>query len=99
MHRFRQSNETKFGAKPPQHRLNSETIEKSIETALPLEMKKSVAIWEFLGITEEEYYAQYHKQPVSDNALELQKSITDETPQEEENVVIENTEILENNTS
>ena len=101
MHRFRNPLENKFGMKPPFHRLNPETIEKSMENALPMVMTEAQPIWEILGITEEEYYEQYHKQPVSENALEIQQSIAEETKTEEnlENFIVETnpSEIIETN--
>ena len=78
MHRFKQPNENKFGTKPPSHRIKPETIEKSIENVLPMTMNKPQAIWDFLGITETEYYEKYHTQPVSENALEIQQNIVPE---------------------
>ena len=86
MHRFRNPLENKFGMKPPNHRINPETIEKSMETALPLVMSKPQSIWEFLGITEDEYYEKYHTQPVSENALEIQQNIVEEIKTEETEV-------------
>ena len=79
MHRFRQPSENKFGTKPPLTRIKPENIEKSIESALPMVMNKAQPIWEFLGISEVEYYEQYHKQPVSENALEIQQNIVPES--------------------
>ena len=45
MHRFRQPLENKFGMKPPYHRINPETIEKSMENALPMVMNEPQPIW------------------------------------------------------
>ena len=98
MNRFRNPVENKFGMKPPNHRINPETIEKSMENALPMVMMEPQPIWEILGITGEEYYQQYHTQPVSENALEIQQSIAEETKMEE-NVIVETNppeEMLEN---
>ena len=68
MNRFRLSNENKFGAKPHVSKLNYDTLDMSeVKEVLP-----TVAIWETLGITEEEYYEKYHKQPVPEKALELE---------------------------
>ena len=94
MNRFRNPVENKFGMKPPNHRINPETIEKSMENALPMVMMEPQPIWEILGITEEEYYQQYHKQPVSENALEIQQNIAEET--KTDNVEITQEENLEN---
>ena len=94
MHRFRQPVENKFGMKPPYHRINPETIEKSMENALPMVMNEPQPIWEILGITEDEYYQQYHTQPVSENALEIQQNIAEET--KTDNVEITQEENLEN---
>jgi hypothetical protein len=87
--RFRQPFETKFGIKPPMSRINFNTLEKSMETALPMVINAPQPIWEVLGITEIEYYEKYHTQPISDNALEIQK--TQEKTQE---VVVEPLEEL-----
>ena len=73
--RFRQPFETKFGIKPPMSRINFNTLEKSMETALPMVINAPQPIWEVLGITEIEYYEKYHTQPISDNALEIQEGI------------------------
>jgi hypothetical protein len=54
-------------------------------------MNEPQPIWEILGITEDEYYQQYHTQPANENALEIQQSIAEETKTEEkiENFLIE----------
>ena len=80
--RFRQPYENKFGTRPPMHRINFSTLEKSIETALPMVVNAPQAIWEVLGITELEYYEKYHNQPISNNALEIQEGIAEEKTQE-----------------
>ena len=82
--RFRQSLETKFGMRPPLSRINLNTLEKSIQDALPMTVNAPQAIWEILGITEVEYYEKYHKQPIIENALEIQEGITEEKTQEPE---------------
>ena len=79
--RFRQSLETKFGIRPPLTRINFNTLEKSIQDALPMTNTAPQAIWEVLGITEVEYYEKYHKQPINENALEIQEGITEEKMQ------------------
>ena len=89
--RFRQPFETKFGIKPPMSRINFNTLEKSMETALPAVINAPQPIWEILGITELEYYEKYHTQPISDNALEIQEGIKEEKTQE---VVVEPLEEL-----
>ena len=91
MHRFRQPFETKFGIKPPMSRINFNTLEKTMETALPMVINAPQPIWEVLGITELEYYEKYHTQPISDNALEIQEGIAEEKTQE---VVVEPLEEL-----
>ena len=83
MHRFRQPFENKFGTKPPLHRINFNTLEKSIENALPMVVNAPQPIWEVLGITELEYYEKYHNQPISENALQIQEGIAEEKTQEE----------------
>jgi hypothetical protein len=80
--RFRQPFETKFGIKPPMSRINFNTLEKTMETALPMVINAPQPIWEVLGITELEYYEKYHTQPISDNALEIQEGIGEEKTQE-----------------
>ena len=82
MHRFRQSLETKFGIKPPLTRINFNNLEKSIQTALPLNVNEPQAIWDALGITELEYYEKYHTQPVNENALEIQDGIAEQKTEE-----------------
>jgi len=67
MNKFRISNETKFGMKPPSTRINYETLESKIKEILP-----TAAIWDTLGISEEEYYEKYHKQPLPKKALEVE---------------------------
>jgi hypothetical protein len=89
--RFRQPYENKFGIKPPITRINFNTLEKSMETALPMVINAPQPIWEVLGITELEYYEKYHTQPISNNALEIQEGIAEEKTQE---VVIEPMEEL-----
>lgn len=66
MNKFRLSSETKFGMKPHPSRINYETLESKTKEILP-----TAAIWDSLGITEEEYYEKYHKQPVPEKALEV----------------------------
>ena len=61
------TNETKFGMKPANERINYETLESKIKEILP-----TAAIWDTLGITEEEYYEKYHRQPVPEKALEVE---------------------------
>ncbi len=82
MHRFRQPFENKFGTKPPMHRINFNTLEKSIENALPMVVNAPQPIWEVLGITELEYYEKYHLQPISENALQIQEGIAEEKTEE-----------------
>ena len=82
MHRFRQPFENKFGTKPPLHRINFNTLEKSIENALPMVVNAPQPIWEVLGITELEYYEKYHNQPISENALQIQDGIAEEKTEE-----------------
>ena len=89
MHRFRQPLENKFGIKPPLTRINFNTIEKSIQNALPLNVIEPQSIWEVLGITEEEYYQQYHRQPVNENAMEIQDGLIEEKTQPIEEVFID----------
>ena len=93
MHKFRQPYENKFGIKPPMHRINFETLEKSMQTALPIIVNEPQPIWEILKITEMEYYEQYHNQPVSENALGIQQTIAEEMKKEPivENAVVEET--------
>ena len=67
MNKFRLSSETKFGMKPPNNRINYETLESKTKEILP-----TAGIWDSLGITEEEYYEKYHKQPIPDKALEVE---------------------------
>ena len=54
MSKFRMANETKFGMKPDPSRISYETLESKIKEILP-----TAAIWDTLGITEEEYYEKY----------------------------------------
>ena len=93
MHKFRQPYENKFGIKPPLHRINFETLERSMQTALPMVINEPRPIWEILKITEMEYYEQYHNQPVSENALGIQQTIAEEMKTEPnvENDVVEET--------
>ena len=93
MHRFRQPLENKFGIKPPLTRINFNTIEKSIQNALPLNVIEPQSIWEVLGITEEEYYQQYHRQPVNENAMEIQDGLIEEKTQEPIDGVIMDTSV------
>ena len=67
MNKFRMANETKFGMKPASSRINYETLESKIKEVLP-----TAAIWDTLGISEEEYYEKYHKQPLPKKALEVE---------------------------
>lgn len=80
--RFRQSLENKFGIKPPLTRINFNTIEKSIQNALPMVVNAPTSIWEVLGITEAEYYEQYHRKPLNENAMEIQDSIIEQKTEE-----------------
>lgn len=89
MHRFRQPLENKFGVKPPLTRINFNTLEKSIHNALPQVVNEPTSIWEVLGMTEAEYYEKYHKQPVSENALEIQDGITEEKQEPATEVLID----------
>ena len=82
MHQFRQPFENKFGTKPPLHRINFNTLEKSIENSLPMVVNAPQPIWEVLGITELEYYEKYHSQPISENALQIQEGIAEEKTEE-----------------
>ena len=66
MNKLRLSSETKFGMIPHPSRINYETLESKTKEILP-----TAAIWDSLGITEEEYYEKYHKQPVPEKALEV----------------------------
>lgn len=95
MHKFRQPLETKFGIKPPLHRINYETLERSLQTELPTVINAPQPIWEVLGITEQEYYEQYHNQPVNENALEIEQNIMAEETKTD-NVEITQEENLEN---
>ena len=74
MNKFRMANENKFGIKPPNERINYETLESKIKEILP-----TAAIWDTLGITEEEYYEKYHRQPVPEKALEVENEQKTET--------------------
>ena len=74
MNKFKLSNETKFGMKPHSSRINYETLESKIKDVLP-----TAAIWESLGITEEEYYTKYHRQPLPKKALEVENEQKTET--------------------
>ena len=71
------ANETKFGMKPHPTRINYETLESKIKEILP-----TAAIWETLGITEDEYYEKYHKQPVPEKAIEVENKQKAETQEE-----------------
>ena len=77
MHRFRIPNETKFGMKPHSSRLSYDVLENQVKEVLP-----TAAIWETLGITEEEYYEKYHKQPAPEKALELENNQKKESLEE-----------------
>ena len=74
MNKFKMSNETKFGMKPHSTRINYETLESKIKEVLP-----TTSIWESLGITEEEYYEKYHKQPLPEKAIEIENEQKNET--------------------
>ena len=92
MHRFRQPFENKFGTKPPLTRINFNDLEKTIQNALPLNVKEPDAIWNVLGITEAEYYEQYHRQPVNENAMEIQDGITEQKEEVLEEAFIDTSE-------
>ena len=95
MHRFRQPFETKFGIKPPMHRINFNNFERSLENALPMVINAPQPIWQILNITEQEYYEKYHNQPVSENALEIQQEIQEGIAEEKtQEVAIEPLEEL-----
>ena len=95
MHRFRQPFETKFGIKPPMHRINFNNLERSMENALPMTINAPQPIWQILNITEQEYYEKYHNQPVSENALEIQQEIQEGIAEEKmQEVVVESLEEL-----
>jgi translation elongation factor EF-1beta len=68
------ANETKFGMKPDNSRINYDTLESKIKETLP-----TAAIWEMLGITEEEYYEKYHRQPIPVKAIVLENEQKTET--------------------
>ena len=73
MNKFRMANETKFGIKPAPFRINYETLESKIKEILP-----TAAIWDTLGITEEEYYEKYHKQTLPEKAIEIENELKNE---------------------
>ena len=74
MSKFRMANETKFGMKPDPSRISYETLESKIKEILP-----NAAIWDTLGISEEEYYEKYHRQPIPVKALVLEEEQKTET--------------------
>lgn len=65
--KFKQPNETRYGRKPPNEKLNFNT-----ENTPALQYLATVPIWETLGISEMEYYENYHKSSPSENAIKLQ---------------------------
>ena len=77
MNKFRMANETKFGMKPHPTRINYETLESKIKEILP-----TAAIWDTLGISEEEYYEKYHRQPLPAKAIEVENEQNTETLEE-----------------
>jgi hypothetical protein len=77
MNKFRMANENKFGMKPHPTRINYETLESKIKEILP-----TAAIWDTLGISEEEYYEKYHRQPLPEKAIEVENEQKTETPKE-----------------
>ena len=68
------ANETKFGMKPHPSLVNYETLESKIKEILP-----TAAIWDTLGISEEEYYEKYHRQPLPEKAIEVENEQKTET--------------------
>ena len=74
MNKFRMANETKFGMKTHPTRINYETLESKIKEILP-----TAAIWDTLGITEEEYYEKYHRQPLPEKAIEVENEQQQQT--------------------
>ena len=74
MNKFRMANENKFGMKPHPTRINYETLESKIKEILP-----TAAIWETLGISEEEYYEKYHRQPLPEKAIEVENEQQQQT--------------------
>ena len=74
MNKFRMANENKFGMKPHPTRINYETLESKIKEILP-----TAAIWDTLGISEEEYYENYHRQPLPEKAIEVENEQQQQT--------------------
>ena len=65
--KFKQSTENRYGRKVSPDKLNFNT-----ENAPALQYLATTSIWESLGITEMEYYENYHKSSPSENAIKLQ---------------------------
>ena len=65
--KFKQPNETRYGRKATSDKLNFNT-----ENAPSLQYLATTSIWETLGISEMEYYENYHKSSPSENAIKLQ---------------------------
>ena len=72
MNRFQNTDKTKFGLKAPSFKLNYDT---SLETQNVKEVLPPAAIWDILGISEEEYYEKYHKHEIPKKAVEIQEGI------------------------
>ena len=80
-HRFRPAKENKFGSIPPASPIyiNAKNPE-IIPVDVPVEEPQPPPIWETLGITENQYFENFHIQPVPENALALELQInTNET--------------------
>ena len=72
--KFQHTQQTRYGRKPTPDKLNFNT-----EHAPALEYLAPAPIWEILGITEIEYYEQYHNPPPNENAIAIQQDISTTT--------------------
>ena len=68
--KFQHPQEARYGRKPTPEKVNF-----NIETAPALEYLAPAPIWEVLGITEIQYYENYHNPPPNENALAIQQEI------------------------
>ena len=68
--KFQHPQVNRYGRKPTADKLDFNT-----ETAPALQYLAPAPIWETLGITEIEYYEQYHSPPINENAMAIQQDI------------------------
>ena len=68
--KFQHPQVNRYGRKPTADKLNF-----NAETAPALQYLAPAPIWETLGITEIEYYEQYHNPPPNENAMAIQQDI------------------------